>query len=64
MMGIKKAIDLKCLRFFFFFLNSLKSMRDSSLEDHTLNDFLILLPFLVGGQLSLAVYEALLASLV
>lgn len=63
MMGIKKAIDLKCLRFFFF-LNSLKSMRDSSLEDHTLNDFLILLPFLVGGQLSLAVYEALLASLV
>lgn len=48
----------------FFFLNSLKSMRDSSLEDHTLNDFLILLPFLVGGQLSLAVYEALLASLV
>lgn len=62
MMGIKKAIDLKFLRF--FFLNSLKSMRDSSLEDHTLNDFLILLPFLVGGQLLLSVYEALLASLV
>lgn len=62
MMGMKKAIDLKCLRF--FFLKPLKSMRDLSLEDHTLNDFLILLPFLVGGQLSLAVYEALLASLV
>lgn len=64
MMGIKKSNRLEMPQIIIFFFNSLKSMRESSLEDHTMNDFLILLPFLVRGQLSLAAYEALLASLV